>query len=72
MIGTSAQVYPAAGYVDIARAKGARVAVVNMDRNDYPTSGLMDGDWFFAGDAAEIVPEILKSVIGETPEYSDL
>ena len=24
------------------------------------------GDWFFEGDAAAIVPEILKSVIGET------
>ena len=72
MIGTSAQVYPAAGYVDIARAKGARVAVVNKDPMDFPTSGIMDGDWFFAGDAAQIVPEILKPVIGETPEYSEL
>ncbi|KAL9087516.1 MAG: hypothetical protein Q9165_006627 [Trypethelium subeluteriae] len=72
VIGTSASVYPAASYVDTARAKGARVAVVNMDRNDEPASGMMEGDWFFAGDAAQIVPEILKSVIGETPEYSEL
>ncbi|KAI9691075.1 MAG: hypothetical protein M1822_008695 [Bathelium mastoideum] len=72
VIGTSARVYPAAGYVDLARAKGARVAVVNMDRNDEPASGMGDGDWFFAGDAAQIVPEILRSVIGDTPDFSEL
>lgn len=71
VIGTSAKVYPAAGYVDSARAKGARVAVVNMDRNDAPARGLYKGDWFFEGDAAKIVPEILKSVIGEIKDMPD-
>ncbi|CAE6996193.1 hypothetical protein CFE70_000263 [Pyrenophora teres f. teres 0-1] len=65
VIGTSARVYPAAGYVDQARMKGARVAVINMDPEDIPAGGLYDGDWFFQGDAARIVPELLKSVIGE-------
>ncbi|KAF1911385.1 DHS-like NAD/FAD-binding domain-containing protein [Ampelomyces quisqualis] len=65
VIGTSAKVYPAAGYVDMARAKGARVAIVNMDKNHVPAGGLYDQDWFFEGDAAQIVPELLKSVIGE-------
>lgn len=67
VIGTSAKVYPAAGYVDRARNKGARVAVVNMDRGDTPggRGGLMKGDWFFEGDAGVIVPEILKSVVGD-------
>ncbi|RHZ53408.1 hypothetical protein CDV55_103214 [Aspergillus turcosus] len=65
VIGTSARVYPAAGYVDKARARGARVAVVNMDRNDVGNSGLKKGDWFFQGDAGVIVPEILKGVIGD-------
>ncbi|CRG84482.1 hypothetical protein PISL3812_01763 [Talaromyces islandicus] len=67
VIGTSSQVYPAAGYVDVAREKGARVAVINMDRSDIPGrgGGLKPGDWFFEGDAGEIVPELLKSVIGE-------
>jgi NAD-dependent deacetylase sirtuin 5 len=65
VIGTSAKVYPAAGYVDHARMKGARVAIINMDPNDVPAGGLYDGDWFFQGDAAQIVPELLKSVIGE-------
>jgi NAD-dependent deacetylase sirtuin 5 len=65
VIGTSAKVYPAAGYVDHARSKGARVAIINMDSNDVPAGGLYDGDWFFQGDAAQIVPELLKSVIKE-------
>lgn len=65
VIGTSSRVYPAAGYVDEARAQGARIAVVNMDRNDVGSSGLEPGDWFFHGDAGTIVPEILKSVIGK-------
>lgn len=68
VIGTSSKVYPAAGYVDKARAKGARVAVVNMDRGDVPggKNGLRRGDWFFQGDAGIIVPEILKSVTEAT------
>ncbi|PYI05490.1 SIR2 family histone deacetylase [Aspergillus sclerotiicarbonarius CBS 121057] len=65
VIGTSSRVYPAAGYVDKARERGARVAVVNMDRNDVGSSGLKPGDWFFEGDASVVVPEILKGVIGE-------
>lgn len=64
VIGTSAQVYPAAGYVQTAREQGARVAVCNMDPNDIPGT-LEHGDWFFTGDAGVVVPEILKSVIGE-------
>lgn len=71
VVGTSARVYPAAGFVNRARAKGARVAVVNMERNDVPAGGLGEGDWFFQGDAAEILPEILKSVIGELVEMGD-
>jgi NAD-dependent deacetylase sirtuin 5 len=63
VIGTSSKVYPAAGYTEIARRKGARVAVINMDEED--AFGLRGGDWFFQGDAGEIVPEILKSIIGE-------
>ncbi|KAL4804376.1 DHS-like NAD/FAD-binding domain-containing protein [Aspergillus unguis] len=65
VIGTSSRVYPAAGYVEKARSKGARVAVVNMDPNDMGKGKLSSNDWFFQGDAGVIVPEILKSVIGE-------
>lgn len=64
VVGTSAKVYPAASYVDIAREKGARLAVVNMDRADTPggVNGLDEGDWFFEGDAGTILPELLKCV----------
>ena len=67
VIGTSAKVYPAAAYVERAREKGAKVAVVNMDRADIPGGqyALDHGDWFFEGDAAVILPELLKSEIGD-------
>ena len=70
VIGTSAQVYPAARYVDEARSKGARIAVINMDRADTPGGrlGLRENDWFFEGDAGVIIPEILKREIGELSE----
>lgn len=64
VIGTSSKVYPAAGYSMAARARGARVAVINLDRADEASGGMMAGDWFFQGDAAVVVPEILKSVVG--------
>ena len=64
VIGTSAKVWPAAGYAEEARNKGARVCVVNMDENDQPPGGWNEGDWFFTGDAATIVPKLLEPVIG--------
>lgn len=63
VIGTAAQVYPAAGYIDVARAKGARICVVNADANDRLNESWREGDWFFQGDAAEIVPKLLEPVI---------
>ena len=65
VIGTGAKVYPAASYVDRAREKGARVAVINMDTQDELAGGLEEGDWFFQGDASVILPEILKDEIGD-------
>ena len=64
VIGTSSSVYPAALYVDVARERGAKVVVVNMEK-DMPNRGQGTCDWFFQGDASVIVPEILKSVIGD-------
>jgi len=49
--------------VELARAWETRVAVINTDREDEPHGGIRDGDWFFHGDAAVIVPEMLKSII---------
>lgn len=70
VIGTSSKVYPAAGYVEEARQRGARVAVINMDRADIPGGrfGLNEGDWFFGGDASIVLPELLKSEIGDTSD----
>ena len=68
VIGTTATVWPAAGYVEEAKSKGARVAVINMDGLDGElgaASNLRNGDFLFQGDAAKILPEILKPVIGE-------
>ena len=65
VIGTSAKVYPAAGCIDKVRYRGARVCVVNMDTKDAPKSGWAEGDWLFKGDAAVVVPELLRPVVGE-------
>lgn len=70
VIGTSAKVYPAAGYIQQARWRSARVCVVNMDSNDKPPGGWQEGDWMFQGDAAEIVPKLLKPTIGKIPQKS--
>jgi len=65
VIGTTAEVYPAAGYIQRARLRGARVAVINMDSENLgATGGLREEDWMFEGDAGVVVPEIFKSVIG--------
>jgi NAD-dependent deacetylase sirtuin 5 len=66
VIGTTARVYPAAGYVSQARAYGAKAAVINMDGEDLGAAeGLGPEDFLFVGDASKILPEILKPVIGE-------
>lgn len=68
VVGTTATVWPAAGYVEEARARGARIAVINMDGLDGElgaASNLGNDDFLFQGDAAKILPEILKPIIGE-------
>ncbi|KAJ7655333.1 putative SIR2 family histone deacetylase [Mycena rosella] len=70
VVGTSALVYPAAGYIHAARARGARIAVFNMEdpTEEGPTSRLKEGDWYFKGNAAILLPELLKGVIGSIRE----
>lgn len=67
VIGTTAEVFPAAGYIGEARYKGARIAVVNMDSSRLGAGGNLDpeNDWLFEGDAGEIVPRLLEPVIGK-------
>ncbi|KAL8905296.1 MAG: hypothetical protein Q9207_002729 [Kuettlingeria erythrocarpa] len=64
VIGTSAQVYPAAEYVWKAQSRGARVAVFNMDKEG-SKKGLRKQDWLFHGDAGILLPELLKPTIGD-------
>ncbi|KAI9650620.1 hypothetical protein NHQ30_000639 [Ciborinia camelliae] len=72
VIGTTAKVYPAAGYVDMARAAGARVAVINMDAEGLGSAGgLGKDDWLFVGDAGEILEEILSPLSGEEKKVED-
>ncbi|KAJ8607040.1 hypothetical protein MRB53_040549 [Persea americana] len=73
VIGTSATVWPAAGYIEKARRRGARLAVINIEEPPVGVaSALGDGDWFFQGDAKEVVPRILAPVIGERLEGAGL
>ena len=66
VIGTTATVYPAAGYVEEARQAGARIVVINMDSEELgAASGLRNGDFLFEGDASKILPELLKPIIGD-------
>lgn len=60
VIGTAAVVYPAAGYTKKARDRGAVVAVVNPDPES--SRGLRATDFWFQGDAAEILPQLLEKV----------
>ncbi len=66
VVGTSAAVYPAAGYAALARGMGARIAVVNPDPGC--AARLRSQDFFFCGDAAEILPQLFEGVIGRMDE----
>ena len=75
VIGTTAQVYPAAGYVNEARDQGARIVVINLpgQQGELGSAGnLREEDFLFEGDAAEILPEIFKPIIGELSVDGDI
>jgi len=55
-IGTSGEVYPAAGFVQIARASGARTLELNLE----PTGGQFDEGRY--GPASVVVPEWVESL----------
>ncbi|KAI9738947.1 MAG: hypothetical protein M1818_005261 [Claussenomyces sp. TS43310] len=64
VIGTTAEVWPAAGFIGAARQKGARVAVINMDSRHLGGSGtLKKKDWMFQGDAGQILPILFEGVL---------
>ncbi|KAK3381546.1 putative SIR2 family histone deacetylase [Podospora didyma] len=61
VIGTSAVVYPAAGYAEAARSEGTSVVTINLDA-ELPRNleDLKKGDFAFAGDAAVLLPKLLR------------
>jgi NAD-dependent deacetylase sirtuin 5 len=64
VIGTSGVVLPAAMYIPKARNAGARVAYFNMEEYYDEPGCVWTGDWMFKGDAATMVPELLKGIVG--------
>ena len=54
VVGTSAQVYPAAGLIDIAKINGADVIVVNTESSDVKEDGVIE----LVGLAGEILPKL--------------
>ncbi|KAK1593447.1 DHS-like NAD/FAD-binding domain-containing protein [Colletotrichum navitas] len=68
-IGTSSKVWPAAGYADMARKKGARIAVINTCADDAKNIR-PEQDWVFVGDAAVVLPELLKPIIRKVQDRS--
>ncbi|KAM5348696.1 hypothetical protein ACJ41O_008520 [Fusarium nematophilum] len=66
VVGTSAKVWPAAGYIFKAKERGARIAVINPEAETYEEMlKLRPGDFAFGQDAAEILPTLLEPVIGK-------
>ena len=54
VVGTSAEVYPAAGLIDVARAAGAAIVIVNTEAGGAAGSA----DLELIGPAGEILPTI--------------
>ena len=55
VVGTSAQVYPAAGLIPLAKHSGAKVIQVNLEPTPY--SDLVD--WAIEGRAGEVLPQLI-------------
>ena len=60
-IGTSGEVYPAAGFVHQARAVEARTVEINLEPSSVVSA--FDETWF--GPATQKVPEWVAYVLGE-------
>jgi NAD-dependent deacetylase len=60
-IGTSGVVYPAAGLLGVARARGERTIVNSLD----PPENLHPGDRFAPGRAVDVVPGLVRDLLRE-------
>ncbi|MFO8061504.1 MAG: Sir2 family NAD-dependent protein deacetylase, partial [bacterium] len=59
-IGTSGTVYPAAGFIDIARYHGAHIIYINKERIRNPSI-----NHFVKGSAEITVPEVVDEIIAD-------
>jgi NAD-dependent deacetylase len=62
-VGTSSVVYPAAGFIELAAANGARTIEVNPQET--PMSSIVT--WALRGKSAEILPTLLDQAFGRSP-----
>ncbi|KAG5913632.1 hypothetical protein E4U42_000961 [Claviceps africana] len=72
VVGTSAQVYPAAEFISRARLHGARV--VNIDpeaETETEMYKIQSGDFAFGKDAAKFLPKLLEPIIGKMQDNGD-
>lgn len=58
-VGTSAVVYPAAGFAEVAKARGARVIEVNLEPT--PISGVVD--WSIRGKSGVVLPALVERAL---------
>lgn len=63
VIGTMAEVYPAARFVQRAKEKGARITVINLDGGHLGGNKIRKQDWLFEGDAAQILPALFQGTL---------
>ena len=57
-VGTSAEVYPAAGLASIAKAQGAST----IEINPVPTAQADEFDYVLAGNSGEVLPQLVESL----------
>ncbi|CDK26104.1 unnamed protein product [Kuraishia capsulata CBS 1993] len=57
VIGTSLTVWPAAGYVDMVKSRGGRIAIFNTETSS-------ECEWSVEGNAAETLPKALEPLLG--------
>lgn len=63
VVGTMAEVMPAARFVTIAKSRGARLCFVNMDGGHTGDVVVREKDWVFVGDAAVVLPVIFEGIL---------
>jgi NAD-dependent deacetylase sirtuin 5 len=63
VVGTRAEVFPAARFVQTTKEKGARIAVINLDGSHLGGHHLRKQDWLFEGDAAEVLDVLFDGIL---------